>query len=63
MKISISDVTSRTITTDGKIMCLSNPKKETIDGVNKLVWGVDIDSGDRILNPDFMVDVKNQFSI
>ena len=63
MKILISDVTARTITTDGEILCFSDPKIELIDGVNKLVWGVELETGKRILNPDFYVDVKSQFTL
>lgn len=62
MRISISDVTQRSITLDRAIICFSTPKKEIIEGVTKLVLGVVIESGKRILNPDYIVDVKSQFT-
>lgn len=37
MKIMISDVTARTETLDGTTMCFSNPKREKVEGVFKLV--------------------------
>ena len=63
MKTLISDVTARTITLDDKILCFSDPKKEKSEGVTKLVWGVVIETGQRIFNPDYVVNVKPQFTL
>lgn len=61
MKILVSDVNADCKTICGKFICFSN-KYENIEGINKKVYAVEIETGLRVLNPDFKVNVKPIFA-
>ncbi len=66
MKTLVSDINQDCKTLCGQYLCFVN-KKETIPceiegDVKKQVYAVEVNTGKRILNPDFIVNVKPQFT-
>lgn len=60
MNILVSDINADCKTLDEKFLCFFN-KYEIIDNVKTKVYAVEIETGLRILNPDFVVNVKETF--
>jgi hypothetical protein len=60
--IAVSDVNARTKTNcKGYMVFGLGDKIENINGINKVVWAVNLETGQRILNPDFKVSVAPRF--
>ncbi len=65
-KVLVSDINQDCKTLCDKFLCFVN-KKEVISceiegDIKKQVYAVEIETGKRILNPDFVVNVKPQFT-
>ena len=60
MKTLVSDINQDCNTLCGKFVCFID-KVEVIDDIKKRVYAVELSTGKRIFNPDFMVNVKPVF--